>query len=73
MIILFSRIFLIKVYISFTRASVADGIVFHGANHADGDFPYNKPEGQKWVFITEEQPGYFHFKENFGNPLFLQE
>jgi hypothetical protein len=37
----------------------ADGVLFHGPNHYAHDFPPSKPEGQKWVFMTLEQPHYF--------------
>lgn len=37
----------------------ADGVLFHGPNHHAHDFPPSKPEGQKWVFMTLEQPHYF--------------
>lgn len=37
----------------------AQGVLFHGPNHSPHDFPGHKPEGQKWIFMSLEQPHYF--------------
>jgi hypothetical protein len=37
----------------------AQGVLFHGPNHFSGDFPGQKPDGQKWIFMSLEQPHYF--------------